>query len=42
MCIRDSINTTEMYYKVINCEEVDELKEILNADNPLDNIILFI
>lgn len=30
----EHINTTEMYYKVINCEEVDELKEILNAYSP--------
>ena len=22
------VNTTEMYFKVINCEEADELKEI--------------
>ena len=24
------VNTTEMYFKVINCEEADELKEIIN------------
>ena len=24
------INTTDMYFQVINCEEVDELKQILN------------
>ena len=24
------INTTDMYFQVINCEEIDELKQILN------------
>lgn len=27
----EQINTSEMYYRVINCEEIDELKEILNT-----------
>ena len=25
----EHINTTEMYYKVINCEEVDEIIDLL-------------
>ena len=28
------VNTTEMYFKVINCEEADELKEIINNLDP--------
>ena len=28
------VNTTEMYFKVINCEEADELKEIINKYSP--------
>ena len=38
MCIRDSrmkhVNTKDMYFQVINCEEVDELKQILNKYSP--------
>ena len=28
------VNTTDMYFQVINCEEVDELKQILNKYSP--------
>ena len=28
------VNTTEMYFQVINCEEIDELKQILNKYSP--------
>ena len=28
------INTTDMYFQVINCEEIDELKQILNKYSP--------
>ena len=28
------VNTTDMYFQVINCEEIDELKQILNKYSP--------
>ena len=28
------VNTTDMYCQVINCEEIDELKQILNKYSP--------
>lgn len=32
--LMEHMNTSEMYYRVINCEEIDELKEILNTYSP--------
>ena len=30
----EEINTTDMYYRVIDCEEIEELKEILDKYSP--------